>query len=112
LGQKGRVGRNSLAKLGRTGMGCQLLMGQNVGRNRKNTFEYLAATFGLIQINLEFKWKFVNFLEDRNLNIGQRFRSNNFELKLSNILKLNSEIQCEDKIKEYGNSTKQIRSLT
>jgi hypothetical protein len=36
-------------------MGCQLLMGQNVGRNRKNTFEYLAATFGLIQINLEFK---------------------------------------------------------
>jgi hypothetical protein len=44
-----------LHKLGRTGMGCQLLMGQNVGRNRKNTFEYLAATFGLIQIDFEFK---------------------------------------------------------
>jgi hypothetical protein len=51
----------------------------------------------------EFEWKFLNFLKDRNLEIGQGFESNNFELKIWNILKL-----IRNSIKENGNLMKWI----
>jgi hypothetical protein len=49
--------------------------------NRKLFFQFLVAGAEGFKMNLNFEWKFLNFLKDRNLEIGQGSDSNKFELK-------------------------------
>jgi hypothetical protein len=67
------------------GLSCEV--GRNEEVNRKMFCEFLVAEMDEFKWKFEFEWTFLNFLKNRNLDIGEGFRSNEFELKVWNILK-------------------------
>jgi hypothetical protein len=62
-------------------------LGRIDGKNRKSVFEFLETKMEEFKMNLNSECKCLNFLKDRNLETDQGFRSNEFELKVWNILK-------------------------
>jgi hypothetical protein len=96
------LGPNGRSQLGRRGLEREKIVGLSCGVDQneevigKMFCEFLVAKMDEFKWNFEFEWTFLNFLKDRNLDIGQGFRSNEFELKVWNILKYNFKIWFED----------------
>jgi hypothetical protein len=103
LGWLGQWARNFAAKTREKANGCWVLWAEMKDGIGKLFVSFWWLVWMYAKRIFEFEWKFLNFLKDRNLEIGQGFESNNFELKIWNISKL-----IQNSIKEYGNSMKQI----
>jgi hypothetical protein len=80
--QKGRVGRLLPRKKKENMGGPAMDVGPNTQKEKVFFWNFWLLKWMNSKGNLNFEWKFLNFLKDRNLDIGQDFKSNKFELNV------------------------------
>jgi hypothetical protein len=70
------------------GMCFHFRLGRKIEIKRKSDFEFVAVGMVDFKWNSVFEWKVLNLLKDRNLDFGEWFGSNEFELKVCDIFKI------------------------